>query len=962
MIGTTISHYEILELLGEGGMGVVYRARDTRLDRTVAIKIMRPEAAVHRERRERFIREAKAASALNHPNIVTIYDIDRDASAGAECDFIVMEHADEAALDELLAKRPLPIGEALGYAVQIARALAAAHGAGIVHRDVKPANVLLTKKGEAKLGDFGLAKLAEPQSGDDDASPTVSAGLRTEDGVVLGTPSYMSPEQAEGRPVDCRTDVFSFGSMLYEMLAGRRPFSGDSHLSIRKAVLTTNPSSIRTARPEIVPELERVVFRCLEKEREARYPSGAELLRDLEQAQRRLEARPPLWRRPRVAAPAALALVALVAAGVWLWVRSARIERARNALPEIARLAAEDESVAAYRLAKEVLPDLAGDSEAERLWQSLTLEYSLNTVPDGARISWKDYAEPESAWELLGTTPIEKVRLPLVLLRWRIEKAGFEAMEFARWGFSVGSEPFALHTAGSQPKDMVWVPGGAQEIEGKTVKSDGFWLDEFEVTNREFQAFVDSGGYRNREYWKVPFDSVGRDVSWEDAMRRFVDRTGRPGPATWEVGSYPAGEEDYPVRGVSWYEAAAFAEFAGKSLPTVHHWLSATDRLAPTILLTLSNFEGKGPASVGRYQGMGPYGTYDMAGNVKEWCWNGSGEMRYTLGGGWDEPVYMYRSPHAQSAIERRENYGFRCAKYEKPPAAELLAPIDRAWRDYTREKPVDDGTFRILENLYVYDRTPLEPVVESLSSASPHWKMEKITVNAAYGGEKLIAYLFLPTNAAPPYQTVVYWPGSGAQILPRLLEPELMFFDFVIRSGRAVLHPIYKGTYDRRLQTPPAWPSRAYRDLEIQQVQDAGRSVDYLETRDDIDKDKLAYYGLSWGAVKGLVVTALDRRFKAGVLLAGGLYEFDYPGMPEIDEFNFAPRVATPTLMLNGREDFRFPLELSQKPLFELLGTAAADKRHVLFEGGHIPPRLPLVQPTLDWLDRYLGRVATGR
>jgi dienelactone hydrolase len=347
-----------------------------------------------------------------------------------------------------------------------------------------------------------------------------------------------------------------------------------------------------------------------------------------------------------------------------------------------------------------------------------------------------------------------------------------------------------------------------------------------------------------------------------------------------------------------------------------------------------------------------------MAGNVKEWCWNASGAKRYTLGGGWDEPVYMYRSKHAQPSFQRRENDGFRCAKYEKPPAADLLAPILRVWRDYSREKPVDETAFEVFRSIYAYDRTPLDPVVERLPSASPNWTREKITMNAAYGGEKLIAYLFLPTNASPPFQTVVYFPGSGAEILPRLSEPELTFCDFVIRSGRAVLNPIYKNTYERRLKDGPPWPSRAYRDLEIQQVQDVGRSVDYLETRSDIDKDRLAYYGFSWGANMGLRVTALDHRFKASILMAGGLDSSDTAGMPEIDELNFAPRVRTPTLMLSGRDDFRFPLELSQKPMFRLLGTKADDKRHVLFDGGHVPGRLAPVKPTLDWLDRYLGPV----
>jgi predicted Ser/Thr protein kinase len=724
MIGRNVSHYRILEKLGEGGMGVVYRAHDTRLDRTVAIKIVHPDAAANRQRRERFAREAKAASALNHSHIVTIHDIDRDSSEGNDLDFIVMEYVDGTSLDRLLEKKLLPVLEALDYASQIASALSAAHAAGIVHRDVKPANVMLSKGGEAKLVDFGLAKLTEPQSGGD-STPTASAGLRTEQGTVLGTPSYMSPEQAEGRPVDGRSDVFSFGSVLYEMLTGRRPFQGDSQVSVRKAVITTTPPSPRAMRFEIPPDVERIVFRCLQKEPEARYPSGAELLRDLDEARKRAAVGPPVWRRPRVAVPAGLALVALLSAGTWLWVRSARIERARRALPEIARLDAEDKNVAAFRLARQVLPYLAGDAEAQRLWESLTFEYSVDTQPEGADVSWKGYAEPESAWEALGRTPIQNVRLAKLRPRWRIQKPGFEPVEVAPGGWAVKVK---LHPVGSVPKGMVWVPGGETLVEGRTVQRDGFWLDQYEVTNRQFQAFVDAGGYRKHQYWKPPFVEEGREVSWEEAMRRLVDRTGRPGPSTWEAGGYPAGEDDHPVRGVSWYEAAAYAEFAGKSLPTVHHWLAATDPVPPPALLALSNFDGKGPARVGARQGLGRFGTYDMAGNVKEWCWNPSGEKRYTLGGGWDEPVYMYRSKHAQPPFQRRENDGFRCARYEKPPAADLLAPILKVWRDYTREKPVDEAAFEVFRSIYAYDRTPLDPVVERLPSASPHWTREKIT------------------------------------------------------------------------------------------------------------------------------------------------------------------------------------------------------------------------------------------
>jgi len=438
----------------------------------------------------------------------------------------------------------------------------------------------------------------------------------------------------------------------------------------------------------------------------------------------------------------------------------------------------------------------------------------------------------------------------------------------------------------------------------------------------------------------------------------FVDKTGQPGPAVWELGTYPADEGDHPVRGVSWYEAAAYAEFAGKSLPTVHHWLAATDRASPAEVGELSNFDGRGPDRVGARKGLGPFGSYDMAGNVKEWCFNAAGGKRYTLGGAWNEPTYMYRSAHAQPPFERLETYGFRCAKYLEAPAAALNAAIERTWRDYSRLKPVDDATFRVYQGLYAYDPTPLDPTVESVDSGSPYWKKEKVTFNAAYGGERVIGYMFLPLDATPPFQVVVYFPGSGALTRPSHEDLSLQNLDFVIRSGRAVFLPIYKGTYERRLRETPPDESRALRDLQIQAYKDLGRSVDYLRTRGDVDAEKLAYYGFSWGAALGVIYTALEPRFKASILVAGGL-DSDRPP-PEVDQINFVTRVTVPTLVLNGRDDFRFPLEESQKPMFRALGTPAEHKRHLLIRGGHVPPRLEIIKGVLDWLDRYLGPVET--
>jgi serine/threonine protein kinase len=243
MVGRTISHYEILEKLGEGGMGVVYRARDTRLGRTVALKILPAEALAKPDRKVRFMQEARTASALNHPNIVTIHEI--DSCDGT--DFMAMEYVPGKTLGAWIGRKGLKIGEVLKLSVQIADATAAAHAAGIIHRDLKPSNVIVTEKGTAKVLDFGLAKLTERATGDaeDEETETIEEKPKTEEGLIVGTVAYMSPEQAEGKIVDARSDIFSFGALLYEMATGRRAFQRDSKMSTLSAILKEQPCRCR---------------------------------------------------------------------------------------------------------------------------------------------------------------------------------------------------------------------------------------------------------------------------------------------------------------------------------------------------------------------------------------------------------------------------------------------------------------------------------------------------------------------------------------------------------------------------------------------------------------------------------------------------------------------------------------------------------------------------------------------
>ncbi len=311
---------------------------------------------------------------------------------------------------------------------------------------------------------------------------------------------------------------------------------------------------------------------------------------------------------------------------------------------------------------------------------------------------------------------------------------------------------------------MVRVEGGNfQYRSAGTVALADYWLDKYEVTNKQFKEFVDRGGYQRRDSWREPFVKDGRTLSFEEAMADFKDSTGRPGPSTWELGTYPEGRADYPVNGVSWYEAAAYAEFAGKSLPTIYHWYNAAGIGIFSDILRLSNFGGKGPAPVGSHQGLTSSGAYDMAGNVKEWCWNAIGDRRYILGGAWSEPGYMFSSADAQFPFDRSATNGFRCAKYAAPVTGEQAAPVERLTRDYSRETPVSDDVFRIYRGFYAYDKTPLNATIESVDESSPYWRKQKVLFDAAYAHERIPAYLFLPRNAAPPYQTVVYFPSSLA-------------------------------------------------------------------------------------------------------------------------------------------------------------------------------------------------------
>jgi dienelactone hydrolase len=352
-----------------------------------------------------------------------------------------------------------------------------------------------------------------------------------------------------------------------------------------------------------------------------------------------------------------------------------------------------------------------------------------------------------------------------------------------------------------------------------------------------------------------------------------------------------------------------------------------------------------------------------MAGNVREWCANQQrdSDRRFALGGSSTASRYVYTTPETLPPFDRSEGNGFRLVRNRGEVPAEALAPQGLySGRDAAHLVPASDDIFRVYRSLYSYEPGPLKAAVERTEDTAD-WRKERVSFASAYGQERVPAYLFLPRRVQPPYQAVVFFPSAGVLGLSSSDQlGDMRFIDYVIQSGRAVIYPVYQHTYERlppeaRAERPSVSEGR---QVLIDRTKDARRAVDYLESRADIDKTKIGYLGVSMGSAYGVMVAALESRFKALVWLEGGL--FLGPPAPGMDQVDFAPRVTAPLLMINGRYDFVFSPEAAQNPLFRLVGTPAADKRHVMLDAAHDlnSARAEFTKEVTAWLDKCLGRV----
>ncbi len=1015
LAGRQIGHYKVVSQIGKGGMGVVYLAQDKRLGRKVALKILPSYFTRNQQRVRRFEQEARAASALNHPNILMIFDI----GLVETIPFIATEFIEGETLRSRLMRGSLATTEALELSIQVASALAAAHAAGIVHRDIKPENIMLRPDGYVKVLDFGLAKLTEQQARATNTTAPTIGQIDTAPGTVVGTAYYLSPEQARGLEVDSRADIFSLGVVIYEMVAGHPPFEGETTSDVIAAILKEEPRGLSEEATDAPAELQQIVTKALRKNKEERYQTARQLLDDLARLKREIEIDARIKSRSsgeaslatnaivaretesiektvkrvlsRRATLVALGAVVLVVAVFFYW-RSLNVKHAREQLPRIEELSQSGDYFQAYELAAGVRDYLPDDPTLARLMPAITDDLSVETEPAGASVYLKRFSPDESgsfpSRQFVGTTPFTHQQIARGSYVIYIEKPGFASIEQTisgmplRYGGRITSTPPAisikatLMEAARVPDRMVYVPGGNYRLVSwdrpteERVRLDSYFIDRFEVSNQEFKEFINAGGYIKKQFWKYPFVKDGKTLGWEEAIKEFKDRTGLPGPRGWSSQSYTEGKQDYPVTDICWYEAAAYAEFRGKRLPTVFQWEKAardgktsfTGLVMPWGVLSettahRANFKGGGPAQVASFEfGMSPYGALNMAGNVAEWCLNQTAVGNIASGGSWDDFYYSFGYHGNFPSFYSSGKLGFRCALNAEGTSDDQGDWPIIAARAIPRYDPVGEASYKKLLAYYDYKKTGLDAEVVEVKETD-EWRLEKITFNST-ADDKAIAYLYLPKNYPAPFQVIHCVPPSGvearAYTLTQFIERELRPF---IKSGRAVLGVALKGYQEREWPANYNQPSPndvEFRDQIVNWITDLRHGLDYLETRPDINASRIIYMTMSPGGFK-LMLPAINSRYRS-VFMTGASIEPDAARrIPEANPINFVSRMRAPKLIMHGRYDEVDALRTEAEPLFNLFG---GPKQLVLFEGGHIPDREIFVPTFIQWLDKTLGPV----
>ena len=1012
--------YLFLRKIGEGGMGVVYLAEQLDpIRRKVALKLLRT-SQFEQKAVERFESERRFMATLHHPNIASVYAAGSTANSQP---FVAMEWIDGIPITSYCDENQLSIATRLKLFQQVCDGVQHAHYRGVIHRDLKPSNILITEYNHEpvpKIIDFGVAK---SRDFDLHAEKQLTQADQIIGTLQYMSPEQAGANQQD---IDTRSDIYALGAILHELLSGEIPLAEEfsaaetleKHLCATRETIPRQLSRVvqlsknqlkisenRKTTPaalvkQLGHELNWVVAKALEKEPDDRYATAKSFSEDIGRFLKNLpvQARPlSILRKTKLFVKrhryqvtayslSVMMLTVLSVTSLLIYLEytarrnnelalaktSVELEKTRKQAkllqkareihaPKILDLINDQQTVAAYQLMQSLGPQIKADALFEEIMSDLILTASFDNLPPDTCVKIRDAAPENDHWITLGNTPLRNIKIPKGPIRIRFEKSGYvsrdlqlkvpRAFDTSACGYLVSNE--------AQIPGMVWIYN--KETKDGVPLSE-FWIDRFEVSNEDFQTFVDAGGYQDPSFWDgIHFGQHGRTLSWQQAMKLFTDKTGKPGPAGWENGHYPNAHDKHPVGGVSWFEARAYAKFCSKHLPTLHHWKWAADSDQPGIMAAAGNFLSTGPQPCGAMNGVGRFDALDLAGNVREWCYTADDRgKRYNLGGDWNSPHYSFSESFSLSPWDRSMENGFRCIRY--PDAAE---PLPDLLANVEKPKSLELGPqrepFQRLQAMYLYDHDlPLNPVTQPAHAstiAKTGSRHEVVEITAAYNNERFKVHLLIPQDAAGRMETIIFVPGVTAWENGRELrlkkEPHVELLKRLSGSGRIVCFPVYQGTYERwsgstLSQQFDNTPIRA-RDDYIAVTKDGSRVLDYLLTRNDVDPERIVYFGLSNGALRGPMALATDPRYRAAVLLSGGYTKW-HKSRPEIQAFHFTPEVKQPTLMMNGTSDQVFPVETSQKTMFSDLGSAR--KKHVLFSAHHIIDAHEVFKTMTEWLE----------
>lgn len=640
-------------------------------------------------------------------------------------------------------------------------------------------------------------------------------------------------------------------------------------------------------------------------------------------------------------------------------------------LPEIVNAYDNNELDIVFAETKKLLDAGNTNPVIKSYYDKVTMPVSIFSEPKNIEVSFKRIKDSINNWYFLGKTPLNNIRVPNETLEYKFKTKESSYTEFVHaYTLSNNLNNFILPKQVVLIKDHVMFLGGKKALNYPGVdhlpeiKIGPYSMAKFEVTNKDFKEFMDAEGYSRPEYWDFPYNLDGKELTFKETIKTFLDKYGQFGPVDWSYGSYPVGQENFPVTGISWFEARAYAKYKGLSLPNLYQWANAARLQSASSFVPNSNFSKNQLVEVGSMDSQNPNLLYDIAGNAREWIINSVEEThskKGILGGGFKDDPYYFNDYFGQNVLDRSISNGMRLVKNLESYSVINSSPesiISIATRDFMNEKPVSDDVFEIFKEQFNYADKPLNAKITTEKISSGTIKADRYEITSPYEENGMLpGYIFYDSAYTKPLKPIIFFPGSNAIHLTNvdyMIKSNLNSFRYLMSEGYALFLPIYLSTYERADELKSDYPneSSSYKEHVIKWGQDYKRTIDYIITRKDMDASNLTYFGVSWGGYMANTLLAIDDRVKSATLYVAGL-TFQ-KSKKEVEAYHYTQRINMPVLMLNGEFDQFFPLETSQIPMFKLLGTKEEDKEHYVSKTGHYVPKAVLIKKHLSWLKKY--------